>query len=443
MPNVGVEIVLILALILVNALLALAEFAIVSARKPRLMQLSEQGEKKARTALELSQNPGDFLSTVQVGITLVGVLAGAFGGASLSASLSVFLSRFDLIAPYADSIALAIVVAVITLLSLVIGELVPKRLALANPEGYALALAGPMRSLSRRARPLVRLLSWMTDLVLRMFKVEAAGDLTPSEHEIRMLLGQATRAGVFEDAEQDMIEGVFRLADRHVGVMITPRTEIEWLDLEDPPQVILNQVLQSRHSYFPVGAGSLDDIRGIVSAHALLASAIRSEGFSLEELLQPPAFIPESIAALQALELLRSPDASLLLVIDEFGGLEGLVSLSDVVETIVGELPSNDGSGDQEIVQREDGSILIDGMLPVDELVELFRLPPLPESETGLFQTLGGFVMNSLGRVPVLGDYFEWNGLRFEVVDMDGRRVDKVLVLRAPQSDAEQESKGP
>lgn len=440
--NVGVEIIMILGLILVNSLFALAEFAIVSARKSRLERYAEEGRRNAQVALELARNPGDFLSTVQIGITLVGILAGAFGGALLSTSLAGLLLRLGVSPAYANSIALGVVVAAITLLSLVFGELVPKRLALSHPEKYALSLAGLMRSLSRLARPLVKLLSWMTDGILRLFGADVAADATPSEDEIRVLLGQATRAGVFLTAEQDMIEGVFRLADRRVGVLITPRTDIEWLDLEDPPEAVLRQVVESSRSHFPVAHGSLDDIRGIASAHVLLSAALQTGEFSLEAHLNPPVFVPDSIAALQALELLRSPDVPFLLVIDEFGGLEGLVSLNDLVQSIVGDLPEPGELGDQEIVEREDGSLLIDGMLPVDELVERFRLPALPDSDLGLYQTLGGFVMNSLGRIPSPGDLFEWNGLRFEVVDMDGRRVDKVLVLRIPQTDTEQELKG-
>jgi putative hemolysin len=427
---------MILLLVLVNGLLSLAEFALVSARKTRLQQLADQGDEKARVALEVARQPGQFLSTVQIGITLVGILAGAFGGATLSRLLAERLNEIPLLAPVSQGLALTIVVLTITLLTLVLGELAPKRLALSRPESFAMAFARPMRTLSRLMRPIVRMLDWLSGLVLRLLRVPPTVDESFTQDEIRVLIDQATQAGVFEEAEQDMLAGVLRLADRRVGNLITPRTEIEWLDLEDPPEVNLRKVMESNRSRFPVGCGSLDDVRGVVQARALLAASLeaaRTGGkVDQDKLLLPPVFVPENKPALEALELFRTAQAPLLLVIDEFGGLQGLVTITDLVESIVGDLPLSGEPAEQEVIQREDGSFLIDGMYPVDEFLELFNISTLPEYEKGLYQSLGGFVLNYLGRIPAPGDHFEWGDLRFEVMDMDGLRIDKVLVERIP-----------
>jgi len=444
MASLSVEILMILLLVVINGLLALAEFALVSVRKARLQQLSDQGDEKARVALEIAREPGEFLSTIQIGITLVGVLAGAFGGATISKWLAEQLSQVPILAPFSQGLALGLVVLVITLLTLVLGELVPKRLALSRPEMYALAFARPMRLLSSVMRPVVRLLNGLTELVLRLLRAPATIDASVTEEEIRVLIDQATEAGIFEEAEQDMLSGVLRLGDRRVGNLITPRTEIEWLDLEDPPQVNVRKVIESPHTRFPVGYGSLDDIRGIAQARAVLAADLKAlrtgSELELDNLLLPPVFVPENKPALEALELFRSARASLLLVIDEFGGLQGLVTIADVLESVVGDIPLTTGASDQEVVLREDGSWLIDGMYPVDEFLELVNLATLPGYDKGLFQTLGGFVMNFLGRIPSPGDHFEWQDMRFEVVDMDGLRIDKILVDKSVSGGPAQDS---
>lgn len=427
---------MILLLVLLNGLLSLAEFALVSARKTRLQQLADQGDEKAQVALEVARQPGQFLSTVQIGITLVGILAGAFGGATLSRLLAERLNEIPLLAPVSQGLALTIVVLTITLLTLVLGELAPKRLALSRPESFAMAFARPMRTLSRLMRPVVRMLDWLSLLVLRLLRVPPTVDESVTQDEIRVLIDQATQAGVFEEAEQDMLAGVLRLADRRVGNLITPRTEIEWLDLEDPPEVNLGKVMGSNRSRFPVGFGSLDDVRGVVQARAVLAASLEAAqtGGKVDqgELLMPPVFVPENKPALEALELFRTTQAPLLLVIDEFGGLQGLVTITDLVESVVGDLPLSGEPAEQEVMQREDGSFLIDGMYPVDEFLELFDIQSLPEFEKGLYQSLGGFVLNYLGRIPAPGDHFEWGDLRFEVMDMDGLRIDKILVEKIP-----------
>ena len=433
MGSLALEIILILVLILANGLLAMAEIAIVSARKARLQQRANEGDEKAQAALNLAEDPADFLSTVQVGITLVGILAGAFGGATIASRIAEQLSKVDVLAPYSGAIGLGLVVFMITYLSLIFGELAPKRLALNNPEKTASAVAGPMGVLSRLVSPVVRLLSFSTTLVLRIIGVRPSMEPSVTEEEIRVLIEQGTEAGIFEEAEQDMVEGVFRLSDRRVGTLMTPRHEFIWLDLEDPPEETRRRIVESVHSRFPVASGDLDHIEGIVQAKRLLASSLDNGNLDLEGCLETPFFVPESMQALRVMELFRETGQQLILVIDEFGGVQGMVTPTDILEAIVGELPIIGRSSEPEVIQREDGSWLLDGMLPIDEFEEIFRISSLPNEERGYFQTLGGFIMAYLGRIPTSGDHFEWNALRFEVIDMDGFRVDKILVMPVPK----------
>lgn len=429
MSNPTLEIVLILLLILANGVLAMAEIAIVSVRKARLQRRAEAGDVNAQAALKLANEPSDFLSTVQIGITLVGILAGAFGGATVARTLADVFAEIPAIAPYSSTIALVLVVIAITYLSLVLGELAPKRLSLNNPERIAVAVARPMNLLARIMAPVVRLLSFSTDLVLRIFGVRLNLEPSVTEEEIRVLIEQGTEAGLFEEAEQDMVEGVFRLGDRRIGTIMTPRHEILWLDLEDPPEETRRKITESVHSRFPVARGDLDNIQGVVQAKKLLVYNLDEQKLDVEACLEDPVFVPESMPALKVMEVFRETGQQLVLVIDEFGGLQGLVTTTDILETIVGELPMVGEISEPEIIQREDGTWLLDGMLPVDEFKEFFRAAQLPGEEKGYYQTLGGFVMNYLGRIPKSGDHFEWNGLRFEIIDMDGFRVDKLLVV--------------
>lgn len=423
------EVLFIVLLIIANGVFAMAEIAVISARKIRLQQRANEGDRKARAVLELAEAPNRFLSTIQIGITLIGILAGAFGGATLARELAAFLARAPLLAPYSDAIGLGIVVLSITYLSLILGELVPKRLALNSPERVASALATPMHLLAVIAFPAVRLLSLSTELVLRLLDVRPAPEPPITEEEIKVLIEQGTQAGIFEEAEQDMVEAVFRLGDRQVGVLMTPRTEIVWLDLDDPPEEIQRRITTTVHARFPVVQGTLDHVLGIVHAKDLLARSLEGEPFDLKACLRQPLYVPESMRALKVLELFKQSGTHMAMVIDEYGGIQGLVTLNDILEAIVGDIPSSDEAAEPPVIQREDGSWLLDGMLPVDEFKELFHLAQLPEEERGGYQTLGGLVMAHLGRIPTSADHFEWGGLRLEVVDMDGHRVDKVLVI--------------
>ncbi len=437
MSGIGIEIIIILALILVNGSLSMAEIAVVTARKARLQQRAENGDEKARAALELARKPSDFLSTVQIGITLIGVLAGAFGGATIAEEISAWLSGFPRLAPYSDAIGVTVVVILITYFSLIFGELAPKRLALNSPENIAARVARPMRALARAFAPIVRLMSISTDLVLRLLGATPSGEPPVTEDEIKVMIGQGTLAGVFHEAEQDMVEAVFRLGDRRIGTLMTPRTEVVWLDLDDEVEVTKRKILGSAYSRFPVGQGSLDDVIGIVQAKDLLAESLAGKPIDLHHGLRQPLFVPESTPALRVLELLRTSKVQMALVIDEFGGFQGLTTLFDILESIVGEIPETSDTKELEVIQREDGSWLVDGMLPVDEFKEIFHLADLPDEERGYYQTVGGFIMSYLGRIPDPSDHFEWSGLRIEVIDMDGMRVDKVLI--APQPDEEKE----
>jgi putative hemolysin len=432
MPSFIFEMLVIFLLLLLNGIFAMSEIAVVSARKTRLQQWAREGNSKAQAALELANAPNQFLSTIQVGITLVGIFAGAYGGATLSEALASALEKVPLLAPYSRAVSLALVVIGITYLSLIVGELVPKRLALNSPERLASSLAGPMRALSRLASPVVHLLSVSTELVLRLLRIQPSEEPPITEEEIRALIKQATQAGMFEEAEQEMVERVFRLGDRRVSAVMTPRTEIVWLDVNAEPAEIRQQITESVHSRFLVADGSLDHVLGVVQAKDLLAHALSDHSFHLTTALQQPLYVPESMRALRVLELFKQSPTHIALVVDEYGSIEGLVTPNDILEAIVGDLPVAGELIEPLAVQREDGSWLLDGMLSIDELKELLQLGPLPGEDQGVYQTLAGFVMMQLGRIPAVADHFEWEGRRFEVMDMDGNRIDKVLATPTP-----------
>lgn len=428
MPSVMLEVSVVVLLILLNGIFAMSEIAVVSARKTRLRQWAEEGNAKARAALELANNPNQFLATIQIGITLVGILAGAFGGATIAKELTVILNDISWLAPYSHPLSLALVVGVIAYLSLIVGELVPKRLALNNPERLAMAIAAPMQVLSRVAYPAVHLLGLSTELLLRALGMRPSTEPLVTEEEIRALIEQGTQAGMFEEAEQEMVERVFRLGDRRVSAVMTPRTEIVWLDREASGLEIRRTITESAHSRFLVADGSLDNVLGVVHAKDLLAHILGEQVVNLEATLQQPLYVPESMRALKVLELFKQSGTHIALVIDEYGGIQGLVTPNDILEAIVGDLPEAGEQVEPLAVQREDGSWLVDGMLPVDEFKDLFDLGELPGEDQGIYQTLAGFVVMQLGRIPAATDYFVWEGLKIEVVDMDGNRVDKVLV---------------
>ncbi|HHX45665.1 MAG TPA: HlyC/CorC family transporter [Chloroflexi bacterium] len=439
MPSWTTEVLLLFLLIVANGVFAMSEIAIISARRMRLEQRAAEGDRGAQVALSLSETPNRFLSTVQIGITLIGILAGALGGATLAMPLADLLRRVEFLAPYANGLAVTIVVIAITYLSLIIGELVPKRLALNNPEGIARVVSRPMRFVAKVASPLVRLLSASTELVLRILGIRLMPEPPVTEEEIRGLFAQGTEAGVFEQVEQQLVEQVLLLNDRRVSALMTPRPEMMWLNQEAPVEEVMRTIIESPYSRFPVARGSLDDVVGEVHTKDILTSMLSGNPFDLTSSIQTPLYVPEVMPALQALEAFKQSGRPTALVIDEYGSVTGYVTLTDILEAIVGDIPSADGDEEPEIVQREDGTWLVDGMLPIGEFRELFALEELPGEEQGLYQTLAGFVTSYIGRIPEPADHFSMGGLRFEVVDMDGNRVDKVLVARAPHPSPESE----
>ena len=434
MSSITLEILLLVLLIVANGIFSMSEMAIISSRKVRLQNMANQGNKKARVALDLAESPNRFLSTVQVGITLIGILAGAFGGATISEKLAENLDQFPLLAPYSRGLSFGIVVMAITYLSLIVGELVPKRLALNNPEVIAASVAMPMRAIAAFASPVVHLLSASTDLVLRILGIGPSTEPQVTEEEIKVLIEQGTEAGMFEEAEQDMVERVFRLGDRPVSALMTPRPDIVWLDLEDSPEENRKKMMDSANSRFPVCQGGLDNVLGIMPVTDLLARSLSGEALDLTVSLRQPVFVPESTRGLKVLELFKQTGIHMALVVDEYGVIQGLVTLNDILVEIVGDVPSADELDDPQAVQREDGSWLLDGMLPVDEFFKIFAVNDFQGEHRGSYQTLGGFVITHLGRIPNAADHFEWDGMRFEVMDMDGNRVAKVLVVPAQTS---------
>ena len=444
-----IEGLLILVLIVANGIFSGSEIAVVSSRKVRLEQQAERGNRKARAALKLANAPNDFLSTVQIGITLIGILSGAVGGATIAQRLEPLLASVPWIGRSAQGVSVALVVGVITYLSLVIGELLPKRIALNDPEAIACAVAGPMRLLSRFSAPVVHLLGSSTELLLRLMGIRDSGQPDLTEEEIKALIRQGAEAGVFEEAEHSMVQRVFRLGDRPIRAFMTPRTEIGWLDAEASPREQLDTVIASNHSRLPVGRGSLDACQGVLRTSQFLvaerlaragrggAAAGEDPGASgalvvLGPLLQPPLYVAETTRALAVIERFRESGSHIALVTDEFGGIEGLVTVTDLMEAIVGDLPSAEDNEDPAVVQRADGSWLIDGLLEIETFKELVQRSTLRGERSGDFHTVGGFAMHHLGHIPRSGERFETDGLHVEILDMDGNRVDKVLVTVVP-----------
>lgn len=437
MNTLLLEIALILLLVLINGLFAMSEMAVMSARKARLQQAIDEGNARAKIALALAEHPTGFLATVQIGITLAGILAGTFGGATLAQWIAAALMAVPLLAPYSTTIGIAIVVVVITYLSLVLGELVPKRLALTAPERIAARVAGPMTILAKIVQPLVRFLSVSTDLTFRLLGIQPAADPAITLEELRILVDQGRQSGVFEDAEQDMIEGVLRLDERRVGSLMTPRTQIIWLDSADSDDMVREKITASGHSRFPVCQGSLENVLGILRIRDLLARSMTCQALDLQSLLLPPLFVPETTSALRVLALLKAQKRHIALVTDEFGSIQGLITHNDILEAVVGEMPGIGEPDEPGAVQRADGSWLVDGLLSVETFKELLGLDELPDETQDVYQTIGGFVMYQIGMIPTVGQVFIWQDIRFEIVDMDGRRVDKVLVMSPPAPDAE------
>jgi len=425
------EFMILLLLAALNGIFAMSEFAVVSSRKARLKQWANEGVAGAEAALELAAEPGHFLSSIQVGITLVGILSGAFGEVFFAAGLSGRIARVPVLAPYAESIALAAVVIAIVLVMLILGELVPKRIALHDPEGIAVLIARPMRLFAKITHPLVRFLSFTTGAVLKLLGSRPAPTPPVTEEEIKVMMKQGADAGFFEKEEQQLVSNVFRLDQKRIGSIMMPRGDVLFLDVEGPFRDNHRKILESAHSVMPVCRGGIADVLGVVYAKDLLRRSLSGEPFDLQSSLKPPLYIPETATVLKLLEMFKKSGRHAAFVVDEFGDVLGLVTINDVLESIVGDLPPEGEPAETLAVRREDGSWLLDGMLPEDRFRELFPEIGLPEEESGTYHTVSGFILARMGRIPVATDHFTWDGWRFEVVDMDGNRIDKVLASPA------------
>lgn len=416
----------------------MSELSIVSARKICLKYQAENGSKGAQAALALAESPNNFLSTVQICITLVGILAGAFGGATISRELAAYLENFPPLASHSQAVSYAIVGVVITYFSIIIGELIPKSIALNAPEKIASLIAGPMKFLSALAAPLVWLLSAPTSLFLKLFRIQAVVEPPVTDEEIKGLIDAGTKAGVFEETEQDLIESIIHLNDRRVASVMIPRTKISWLVIEDSVENLKQALIDSRFSRLPVCRGNIDTLIGYASAKAVLSQLLKENEINLKTILKQPVFVPETITTLELLELFKHAHTTFAVVIDEHGGVEGLVTMNDVLEEIIGELPiSQHSASDEKAIGREDDSWLLDGQMSIVDFKETLDLKELPKDEQEQYHTLAGFVITRLGRVPIAGDNFEWSDFTFEVVNMELNRVDKVAV-KPIKSDADE-----
>ena len=435
------DIFLLLLLILLNGVLAMSEIAVVSSRKSRLQKLADDGSPGAKSALELSNEPSGFLSTVQVGITTVGILSGAIGENALAEPLTHWLSSFSVLEPYARGFSLTLVVVGLTYFSVVVGELVPKRLGLLAPEAIAALIATPMNVLARATRPLVWLLSSSSSLLLQLVGARHRGDPPVTDDEINVLMEQGAEAGVFHESEQAIVSNVLRLDEQRIAAIMTHRNDIYVLDLDEPEEVIRVSLAESPFTRIVVCRDGLDHIIGILRTADLLKLALAGEKLDIERFLRPALYVPEGVSTTHLLERFRKARQQCALIVDEYGELQGLVTLTDVLTSIVGELPSSDTAEELDIVERADGSWLVDGGIAIERLKQVLKIEDdLPGEDENAFNTLGGLVMYVLGRIPAVTDQFEAAGYRFEVVDMDKNRVDKMLLTRLMEAGEGDES---
>ncbi|MBK7613882.1 MAG: HlyC/CorC family transporter [Vitreoscilla sp.] len=431
------DVALLSFLILLNALFAMSEMALSASRKARLQVMLEAGEHGAQAAIDLHDNPNKFLSTVQIGITSIGVLNGIVGDAAFSGPVSAWLqTNLPISARAAELTATAVVVVTITVLSIIFGELVPKRFGLMYPETVARLVARPMEWLSAATRPLVWVLGICTEGVLRLLGVKDGPSRSVTEEEIAASLEEGLDAGVIEAHEHQMVRNVFRLDDRQIGSMMIPRTEIQWIDASATIADVLAAVAEEEHSRYPVCRGGLDDVIGVIAAHSLLRPLSEGRMDALADHIVPPVFVPETLSGMELLEHFRTSGAELVFVVDEYGAVQGVITVRDVLEAITGEFGTQEDD-DAWAVQRADGSWLVDGLIPVPELKDRLELKELPEEDRGRYNTLAGMIMLLLGRLPNTADAVEWDGWRFEVVDLDGKRVDKVLASRRQDNEGQ------
>ena len=431
------DVALLVFLILLNGVFAMSEMALTASRKARLQVMVEGEEPGANAAMDLHEHPTKWLSTVQIGITSIGVLNGIVGEAAFAEPFSHWMQKVLPITPkMAAYSATALVVATITYLTIIFGELVPKRLGQMFPETIARLVARPMNWLSTATRPFVWLLGASTETVLRLLGIRGGPSRSVTEEEIAASLEEGVDAGVIEAQEHQMVRNVFRLDERQIGSMMIPRADIVWLDAGAPIEQMLERMMQSGRSRYPVCRGSLDDVIGVVAAHTLLPPLAQGLRPDLNEHLKPPVFVPETLSGMELLEHFRQTSADMVFVVDEYGAVQGVITERDLLEAITGEFVGTDAGEEAWATQRADGSWLMDGLIPIPELKDRLDLKEVPEEDRGRYNTLAGMVMLLLGRLPTTGDSVEWDGWRFEVVDLDGKRVDKLLVQRIGDGEA-------
>lgn len=427
--SLAFEIAVIVFLVLLNGAFAMSEMAIVSSRKARLAARAADGSRGARTALELAENPGRFLSSVQIGITLVGILAGAYSGATLAGPFEDWLNNFPILDPVAEVLSLAVVVGAITYASLIVGELVPKQIALGNPEAVAIMVARPMAVVARVTAPLVWLLEGSSRLALALLRIKPSDDQTVTEEEVKAMIAEGTQTGVFEPEEQELLAGVLRFGDRRIRGIMTPRNEMVSLDLDWERERVIQVLRDSPHSRLPVYRGDADDILGVVQAKDLLNGFLAGQDFDPAAAVRPVEVVHDNSPALMVLDTLKRSSIHMVLVVDEYGSVEGIVTAADILSAILGGLSEHGEDYEGSIVTRQDGSWLVDGSVAVDVARDRLNCRVM-EGEDGDYDTVAGFILSKSRSIPTAGDHFTWQGWRFEVVDMDGRRIDKVLISR-------------
>ncbi|WP_083711231.1 hemolysin family protein [Domibacillus epiphyticus] len=428
MDSIWISIVFVLILIIANGIFAMTEIAIVTSKKNRLEKLQEEGDSRAAYALKLAEDPNQLLSTIQIGITLIGVITGAFGGATIAGQLAVYVEQIEVLSPFSYELSFAVVVGLSTYLSLIIGELVPKRIGMGNPEKVACAVAKPMFYFSKIGKPLIWFLSKSTEIVLKLMRIKPTKEPDVTEEEITQLIEQGVYSGVVEAIEQDLVEQIFYLGDKRLGDILTPRTQLVWIDIEDSFEENIRRMNESRYSKFPVGEGSLDNFQGILHTKDVFSKMVSAEEFKLTECIEETLVLPEAMKVFQALEILKKSGQHEAIVIDEYGGIEGFVTLHDIVENIVGDMPEDET--EPQIVERNENSWLADGLVSIDTFMRYFELEEITILHGSNFHTLGGFITNQIGEIPKVKDTIQVGDLLLEVVDMDQFRVDKVMISR-------------
>jgi putative hemolysin len=425
--------------VLLNGIFSMSEIALVSSRKSRLEAAAKNGDSSAKAALHLANSPTRFLSTVQIGITLIGLLTGMYSGDNITSDFEHFIATIPILTPYSHSLAVGTVLVFITYLSLVLGELVPKRIGMANPEAISKFMATPMNLLSKATAPFIALLGFSSDLIIKILNIKQSEN-SVTEEEIKSLIQEGTSGGVFEEIEQEIVHNVFQLGDRKVTSLMTNRQEIVWLDLEDTVEENKAKIFDSRHSIYPVCRGTVDDVVGLVYVKDLIATDIEAQMADLNAIVRDPVYLPESNRAYQALEKFKEQRVYFGIIVDEYGGMLGVLTMHDIMDALVGDI-SEDIEEASEIVRREDGSYLIDAQLPFDDFLHYFNLNIQDTERRELvgFNTLGGFVLHVLENIPKTGEKFKWKHFEFEVIDMDRSRIDKLLVINHSKKEESEE----